>query len=244
MSDGPAGSTSRRGLIVFEIGAVLTVYWLPMLVTSVEFFAYGTGSSAIGASSTLSLWNQTITKLALTPFLFLLAWRGAGSLKRFYLDMGTRWAGLLVVPIYFLDRTVTWIGMVAASAGPDGPTYAQAFIARPSIHADPSLSHVAALIVYVTIAVFLEEYVFRGYLISRLIDLTGKPWLAVVLSSALFASFHIYQGLPRVFVVFLAGLIYAGTMRVTRSIWPAFFAHWAVDAILGLTQMGVFGRAH
>ncbi|MBE7490412.1 MAG: CPBP family intramembrane metalloprotease [Planctomycetes bacterium] len=71
----------------------------------------------------------------------------------------------------------------------------------------------------------MEELVWRGYVMQRLIRLGASTTLAVVVSSGLFASYHLYQGPNAVGVIFIWGVIYALVFRLCRSIWPLVIAH-------------------
>jgi membrane protease YdiL (CAAX protease family) len=54
---------------------------------------------------------------------------------------------------------------------------------------------------------------------------------ATLLTAALFALGHVYQGALGVAQTFLAGLVLAALVIVRRTLWPAIFAHAAVDLI-------------
>jgi len=73
---------------------------------------------------------------------------------------------------------------------------------------------------------FLEEIFYRGYLIERLTSLTGKSWLAGIVSWIAFTFVHFkFFGLgPMLDVVFLsAGLVILYLKE--RSIWPCIVVH-------------------
>lgn len=243
MSDLPEHQPSRRSLIVFEIFAMLALFYIPALFSAVEsFVARGRSAPNVAFSSDISLWNRTLSFGVLIPILLYIAWRGAGDLQRYGLGLGVRWAGALIVPVYFLDRFIAWVGMMAVAVDADGPPIARILLPWVSTpHFQVPFAHIVAVLVHLSVGVFLEEFVMRGYLIRRLIDLTGKPWVAILVSSAMFGSYHIYQGVAGAVTISFLGLIYAMTLRVTRSIWPAFVAHWAVDAFIELGRMGVLG---
>jgi membrane protease YdiL (CAAX protease family) len=78
---------------------------------------------------------------------------------------------------------------------------------------------------------FLEEVVYRGYLIERLILLTGSRWLAGLVSWAAFTLVHLrFFGLgPTVDVAVLSAVLVLLYMR-TRSLWPAIVFHGINDA--------------
>jgi len=70
-----------------------------------------------------------------------------------------------------------------------------------------------------------EELMMRGYLIPRLERLLRSTWLAVVLTSAMFASYHLYQGVLAAIGHFGFGLVFAVAFCLTRRIWPLCLAH-------------------
>lgn len=57
---------------------------------------------------------------------------------------------------------------------------------------------------FLLLAAYREELFFRAFLITRMIDLRLPPWACVVVSSALFAAGHLYQG---VFAVVASGVL-------------------------------------
>lgn len=84
---------------------------------------------------------------------------------------------------------------------------------------------------------FIEELLWRGYLMNRLIDLQGKQtklaWLiALVGSAVIFGIAHTYQGLIGIIHVgaigFVFGLCY---LAVGRNLWPLIFAHALIDSL-------------
>lgn len=71
----------------------------------------------------------------------------------------------------------------------------------------------------------LEEFSMRSYMIPRIAEATGRVWVGVVASSALFASYHIYGGYYHVASTFLVGMVLGGVFAWTRSVWPCIGAH-------------------
>ena len=84
---------------------------------------------------------------------------------------------------------------------------------------------------------FVEEFLWRGYLMNRLVDLQGRrtklAWMiALVVSAIIFGLGHTYQGLGGVIKVTAMGLILgAAFLAVGRNLWPLIFAHAIVDTI-------------
>jgi len=88
------------------------------------------------------------------------------------------------------------------------------------------------LVVALAANAFAEELVVRGYLIPRLEDATASLPFAIVASAGLFASYHLYQGLGGMLLIFVTGLIYGVGFVLVRRLWPFVVAHflWGVAA--------------
>ena len=87
-----------------------------------------------------------------------------------------------------------------------------------------------------TLAAFLEEMVYRGWLMNRLAELwrfSAGGWIAaVVLSSALFGLVHLYQGASGMIATGLSGLVFGFVYLATgRNLWASIFAHGSMDTI-------------
>jgi len=87
-----------------------------------------------------------------------------------------------------------------------------------------------SMLVMLTANSLSEEFVFRGVLLERFTRLMG-PHSAVWLSSFLFASYHMYQGLYGVISALSLGVLAAYSMRLTKSIWPCVLAHTIANLI-------------
>ncbi len=79
---------------------------------------------------------------------------------------------------------------------------------------------------------FLEEVFYRGYLIERLIQVTGNVWVAAVVSWLAFTFVHLrFFGLgPTLDVSVLSAALVLLYVR-ERSIWPCVVAH-GINSIL------------
>jgi membrane protease YdiL (CAAX protease family) len=93
---------------------------------------------------------------------------------------------------------------------------------------------IASLILTWTEAAFIEEMVFRGYLLNRLMDLFGTERAGIILAlfvhAALFGLGHTYQDLTGVLDTalagFLIGLLY---LRFRRNLWLPILIHGVID---------------
>jgi hypothetical protein len=92
------------------------------------------------------------------------------------------------------------------------------------------------IIIWIT-AAFLEEFLFRGYLMNRLIDLQGKQTIlawtaAVVVQAIIFGFVHAYQSPAGMIKVGLIGLLFGISYLVTgRNLWPVILAHGLIDSL-------------
>jgi membrane protease YdiL (CAAX protease family) len=86
-------------------------------------------------------------------------------------------------------------------------------------------------IVAVVTAGIVEETLFRGYAVTRLLRLTGSVWLAGVVSVAVFASLHLpYWGTGPVLAFFLGGLVTTAFFIWRRDLLAMIIAHIVIDA--------------
>ncbi len=74
----------------------------------------------------------------------------------------------------------------------------------------------------------------RGYLIPRLEQLLGSTAAALLVSTGLFASYHIYQGPAGAFGAGVTGLLYGASFCWWRRLWPLCVAHTLHNLVLGL----------
>jgi hypothetical protein len=79
---------------------------------------------------------------------------------------------------------------------------------------------------------FAEELICRAYLITRLEQLTGSNVFALVTSSLLFASYHIYQGPIGIQCAFATGLVFGMVFLRSRRIWIPILAHTILNFYL------------
>ena len=84
---------------------------------------------------------------------------------------------------------------------------------------------------------FVEEFLFRGYLMERLVDLQGKEtklaWvIALVVSAVIFGFVHLRQGPAGILKVAAYGLLFGmAFLTVRRNLWPLMIAHALMDTL-------------
>lgn len=94
-----------------------------------------------------------------------------------------------------------------------------------------------AILVIVGIVPLAEELLFRGVLAGAWLR-AGRPGMAVVISSGLFALAHVTVGGRTVFVTLLLGLLFCGALIVARNLGAPVLAH-AITNALALAGAGL-----
>lgn len=99
---------------------------------------------------------------------------------------------------------------------------------------------ISALITVWITAAFLEELVFRAFLINSLELLIGRSvWstmAAVLISSIIFGAIHAYQGITGILTTMGIGLIFGLAFIFNgRRIWPLILVHGIIDTISLIT---------
>jgi membrane protease YdiL (CAAX protease family) len=87
-----------------------------------------------------------------------------------------------------------------------------------------------------TLAAFLEEMVYRGWITARIAEVGGlstNAWvIAILLSSVLFGFAHLYQGTSGVITTGLSGLLFGVAYLASgRNLWCPIIAHGLTDTI-------------
>jgi uncharacterized protein len=84
---------------------------------------------------------------------------------------------------------------------------------------------------------FLEELLWRGYLMNRLIDLQGRgtklAWVIALIGSAIiFGLAHLFQGPVGMFRTGAIGLVFGlAYLAVGRNLWPLILSHAFIDTL-------------
>lgn len=87
-----------------------------------------------------------------------------------------------------------------------------------------------------TLAAFGEEFVYRGYIQNRWVDLVGDDrngWIiAVLITSVLFGISHAYQGIVGMLTTSMIAILYSAIyLRFKRNLWASIIAHGFYDTI-------------
>ena len=147
-------------------------------------------------------------------------WRGARGLFRCLLIALATWAVAFIGLAQALDalgfRSADQVERLADMVLPRGPL------------------EVAMWFVVSATAGFVEEFVFRGYLQRQFASWSRNTAAGVVLSAAVFAGGHAYQGLGAVAMIFIIGIVLSAVTVATKSLVPSILAHGWEDFFSGL----------
>ncbi len=230
----PAPLSERE--LRFEIVAVLAMAFLPSLLGA--FQPRPEPSDGFGApSTTIPLWfhmlHLAVAGLAVILPLAALLWARRERWSRFGIvpfrplpDLGGSAALLaLAAAIWWLLGLFLW-PIFARATGAD--TSDATWFAAPS----KTPLDLVLVVLGSVINAGREEFAMRGYLIPRL-EQAGLPTgSAVVLSSLLFASYHLYQGTYAFVVILATGLLFGFAFARFRRLWPLVIAHAVWDIVL------------
>ncbi|MGM0589366.1 MAG: CPBP family intramembrane glutamic endopeptidase [Bacteroidota bacterium] len=149
-----------------------------------------------------------------------------------------------------LGKPDRWWQPLLIGAGTYGAIMLFSMYVRPYILAlgeRPDISHllhiqgslpnlILGLIVVWITAAFLEELIFRAFMINALDKLMGSTTsssiLALVVSSMIFGLVHAYQGVTGILMTGSLGFIFGVAYLLNgRRIWPLIIIHGAIDTI-------------
>ncbi len=93
---------------------------------------------------------------------------------------------------------------------------------------------IASLLLTWTEAAFIEEMVFRGYLLNRLMDVLGHERLGIIaallIHAVLFGVGHTYQDITGVLDTIIAGILIGFIyLRFRRNLWLPIIIHGVID---------------
>lgn len=92
-----------------------------------------------------------------------------------------------------------------------------------------------------------EEFLYRGFVFAAIVRMVVNYWppnlAAAVLSSALFAVAHLYQGRRGLITTFVVGLIFVSVRIWTGSLIPAVITHTGIDLTVGVCASKFLSRS-
>jgi uncharacterized protein len=131
-------------------------------------------------------------------------------------------------PQYFLGIAVA-VALIGISAGRSdvGRNYAE----RIKIVLPETQAHWTLFVALAATAGFCEEFLYRGFALTKIAALSGSLAAGVVLSTVAFGTAHWYQGRMGMVGAGIAGLLYALVYIATGSLIPSMLGHFAQDLL-------------
>ncbi|OOG23252.1 CAAX protease family protein [Thioalkalivibrio denitrificans] len=186
----------------------------------------------------LSMWSTLVVALPMLWLIHrhLLRPRGIGYVQAFGLTLrgvGVRAFAAVTLAVICIqwggNMLISWLGWAAGLEG----HWSQG-IHELAYFGSLRNALLTATNVVVWAAV-IEEIAFRGLIYVTLRSVM-RPWMAIVLSAALFSGLHLYS-LVAMLSVFWSGLVLAWSFERFRSLLPAMVAHGIGNALAVSTLM-------
>lgn len=236
----PIGTSAPKKLLAPLWHTVLMVAIMLANSAFTAFFAsrmISGGHRVSGADRYLSY----ISSIALELVLLAVLWLG---LRRYHTTLrdliGGRWNS---AEDFLLDVAIAigfWIVSYAALAG---LSYAMGMAKPSQLEETKKLASMlaphswGALVVFISlssIAGFVEELIFRGYLQRQIGALAGNIYVGLVVSALIFGAGHGYEGARRMVLIFIFGMMFGVLTLMRRSLRPGMIAHAWFDAFQGV----------
>lgn len=196
------------------------------------------GSKAITETARIVQYGLTIV---FEIFLLFLTWIGLRLKKTKIRELiGGRWD---TPEAFLLDVAIAAAFWVVAAGILYGLSVALG-LAKPSqieetkklaaVLAPHSWGGLGLFIALSTVAGFVEEIIFRGYLQRQLGVLSGNIYVGIVASAAVFGGGHGYEGTRRMILIFVYGMMFGFLALWRKSLRPGMMAHAWHDAFSGV----------
>ena len=220
-----------RRVRVFEWGLILLLaLWYPVLSIASAWVAaldLSHGLSGVLVSNFDELPRACDQAVILCILCYVLYRR-----QQSFLDIGLRWSvtgAALALPLFLLGRLLgsverplfDWFGRTFGQPGWQPPDIGAMFYG--------SLPIPFAAIPSEFLNGFFEELIVRAFVMTEVIKLTRRTWLAVVISVVIQTSYHFYQGVPAALSHVALFTVYSLFYARTRLILPVALAHSLVD---------------
>jgi membrane protease YdiL (CAAX protease family) len=164
--------------------------------------------------------------LALGSLVFFFLWRNGEPLTR----IGWEFSGLkreVALGAGLFLPVVVGVSLIEAAFGRLGASSHMSHIPKFLTAKGPSEIFLACVLVIVVAVT--EETIFRGYLLLRFENLTGSRAASVIISSALFALGHAYEGLANVGAIGVLGIILSLIFLWRKSLVSLVVIHLLID---------------
>jgi membrane protease YdiL (CAAX protease family) len=223
--DGGDGKTGTMSVLPtrevwLELSVVMSIGFVPNLINSLLSFQPSTDVNPYWVVAVQFMPYSIYSTLAT---LYII--RRSGE-KWSEFGFGRLWFTDFVLG-FVLMTIVLYFGGILQAAIADGKTSAESVIQSPHTTLDFFLMAIMYLF-----AATSEEVIMRSYLMTRLRHLIHRPWLGVLISAFLFASYHGYQGFEGFANALFVGLLLGSLFAVYPRIWSLVICHTLSNIML------------
>ena len=178
-------------------------------------------------------WLIITNAVFITSIMLLNKQAGGWAWSQLGFSPGPRWWHTIIITsgVLIAVFAVSQIGRPLVTSVGDEPDISHLMVINDNL----PLFILALVLVWIT-AAFLQELVFRAFLINSLDVLLGRtdssPWFAVFISSVIFGLMHAWQGIGGIIITGIIGFIFGTAFLLTgRKILPLILAHGILDTI-------------
>lgn len=147
---------------------------------------------------------------------------------------------VLFLVAFYISNIISWVVVYGPNVFTNPPTFDMSDLPQTPMW----VLWWGLLVLPVTVGI-MEEFLYRGYLQPRLIALTGRTWVGVLLTAFFFGLQHlvlplydVQTSLSRFVGTFLIGLLFGALYQRQQRLLPLIIAHWLIDVIgLGLLPL-------
>lgn len=222
----------QRRLIIGELIAVFAIAVLPYLLSAITSFVREPGPR-------LSPWFRLVNTLAVAwPVLFIMRRSGRSwswfGIVRPKLGSDLAMALIFVGWHYLANMVYHWMIVELIDQASWLQSVLEVVPRSPAFTKSPVRGASLGVAVYYLCNGFAEELAMKGYFVPRLLEFSGSPHVAAISSTAMFASYHLYQGSAVVVQIFFVHLPLSYLFINTRRLWPFAVGHGLYDLTLVL----------
>ena len=213
---------------LFELICVFSVLYLPyilkMLVVGVDMSKY---SQSLGAEQYMAILSQGILASVIIGFILYKNRQPVSSIGLHARDFVDE-ISVAIISFLGILAVVFFVGVLASfvfkanqvkEINSNDVQIANMFASIP----------VWAIPLFCIFVGYYEELVFRGFFITRLRCILRNDWLAVIVSSAFFASAHFYEGIFKMIMIFGLACFLGGVFVIRRSLIAPIIIHTLFD---------------
>jgi uncharacterized protein len=222
----------------WHTAALIAVLLAVSILSSLQSRAVGFGGSHIKRYAVTLAWEWILALLVWwglhlrrTPLREVLGLRRSGARE---------WARDFGIALLFWLIAMVLLGAIA--------TLLRLFHLAPPQKAIIALApqNLAEVLVWIALcctAGFVEEFVFRGYLLQQFASIRGNIWIGVVASSLLFGCSHGYEGIGGMIAITAYGAMFCLLAIRRGSLRAGMIAHAWHDSFTGIV-LAILKHAH